>query len=219
VDFVAHQAQLVQARLRDNGGFNGDRVTDCALRTLNAANTDWLKSVFEKSDLNESNFSGIRMRETLFAHCQMRRLRLRESRLERVEMYFCDLNEIDAGHTGFRRAKIHACEAMNALFSGAQIAVTRFDETKLARARFDGALVLRTVFADARLGGPSLERADFSAARLIDVAMRGANLMGASFNGATLVGVDLTDAVLDGADFRGATAIGCHFPRGFALES
>src|SRR5437763_1165852 len=145
-----------------------------------------------------------------------RLLGLRGARLERVELYFCDLNEVDASEVSARRTKVHGSEAMNAVFSGAQLAVTRFEDTKLYRARFDQALLVRVVFLDSRMGGPSLEKADFSGARLVDVSLRAANLQGASFAGATLVGVDFTDAALEGADFRGAVAIGCRFPAGFS---
>jgi uncharacterized protein YjbI with pentapeptide repeats len=202
-------------RLKDQGGFNGDRIESCAMATVFASGSDWLKTVVEKSDLAEGNLAGTRIRETTFAHTGLRKARLRGSRLERVEMYFCDLNEIDAGQLSGRRLKIHGCEAMNAVFSGAQLAVVRFEDTKLYRARFDGALLVRAHFADARLGAASMEKVDFSGARLIDVSLRGANLMGASFARATLVGVDLRDAALTGADFSGSTAIGCHFPAGF----
>src|SRR2546421_11762891 len=153
-------------RLRDQGGFNGDRIADCALPTLYASGSDWLKVVVEKTDLSQSNLAGTRIRESMFAHCTLRKARLRGARLERVELYFCDLNELDAAMIGARRVKVHGCEAMNAVFSGAQLAVARFEDTKLYRARFDGALIVRTTFADARLGAASMEKADFSGARL-----------------------------------------------------
>ena len=202
-------------RLKDKGGFNGDRIDSCALKTVFASGSDWLRTVVEKSDLCEGNLAGTRIRETTFAHSGLRNARLRSARLERVEFYFCDLNEIDAGQLAGKRLKVHGCEAMNAVFSGAQLAVARFEDTKLYRARFDGALIVRTVFTDARLGAASMEKADFSGARLVDVSLRGANLMGASFARAMLVGVDLRDAALTGADFSGISAVGCHFPAGF----
>src|SRR5467141_3759398 len=197
VDFTAHQAPMALQRLKDQGGFNGDRIESCAMPTVFASGSDWLRTVIDKSDLAEGNLAGTRIRETTFAHTALRKARLRSARLERVELYFCDLNEIDAAQISARRLKIHGCEAMNAVFSGAQLAVARFEDTKLYRARFDGALIVRTVFSDARL---------------IDVSMRGANLMGASFARATLIGVDLRDAALTGADFSGATTIGCNLP-------
>src|SRR3954451_601757 len=212
VEFTAHQAEGALQRLKDEGGFSGDRIESCALRTLFAGGSDWLRTVVEKSDRSEGNLAGTRIRETTFAHTTLRKARLRGARLERVELYFCDLNELDAGQLAARRVKFHGCEAMNAVFSGAQIAVARFEDTKLYRARFDGALIVRTVFADARLGAAAMEKADFSGARLVDVSLRGANLMGASFARATLIGVDLRDAALTGADFSGATTIGCHLP-------
>src|SRR5467141_2177179 len=201
VDFTAHQAPMALQRLKDQGGFNGDRIESCAMPTVFASGSDWLRTVIDKSDLAEGNLAGTRIRETTFAHTALRKARLRSARLERVELYFCDLNEIDAAQISARRLKIHGCEAMNAVFSGAQLAVARFEDTKLSRARFD-----------ARLGAASMEKADFSDARLIDVSMRGANLIGASFARATLIGVDLRDAALTGADFSGATTIGCHLP-------
>ena len=137
-------------RLKDQGGFNGDRIESCAMPTVFASGSDWLRTVVEKSDLAEGNLAGTRIRETTFAHTALRKARLRGARLERVELYFCDLNELDAGQISARRVKIHGCEAMNAVFSGAQIAVARFEDTKLYRARFDGALIVRTAFADAR---------------------------------------------------------------------
>ena len=203
--------------LRDTGGFNGDRIESCAMPTVFASGSDWLKVVVEKSDLAQGNLGGTRIRETTFAHTGLRKARLRAARLERVEFYFCDLNELDAGQLVARRVKIHGCEAMNAVFSGAQLAVARFEDTKLYRARFDGATIVRSVFLDSRLGAASLEKADFSGARLVDVSLRGANLMGASFAGSFLVGVDLRDAALEGADFKDATAIGCQFPASFSL--
>jgi len=212
VDFTAHQTPMALQRLKDAGGFNGDRIDSCAMPTLFASGSDWLRTVVEKSDLAEGNLAGTRIRETTFAHTGLRKARFRGSRLERVDLYFCDLNEIDAARIVARRIKIHGCEAMNAVFSGAQIAVARFEDTKLYRARFDGSLIVRTIFADARLGAASMEKADFSGARLVDVSMRGANLMGATFARATLIGVDLRDAALTGADFSGATTIGCHLP-------
>jgi uncharacterized protein YjbI with pentapeptide repeats len=215
VDFTAHQAEVALQRLKDEGGFNGDRIESCAMRTVFASGSDWLRTVVEKSDLAEGNLAGTRIRETTFAHSALRKARLRGARLERGEFYFCDLNELDAGEMAARRIKIHGCEAMNAVFSGAQFSVARFEDTRLYRARFDGALLVRTLFTDARLGAASLEKADFSGARLIDVSLRGANLMGASFAGATLIGVDLRDAALDSTDFSAATTIGCHFPAGF----
>src|SRR6266581_2875960 len=216
VEFTAHQDQMALQRLRDQGGFNGDRIADCALATVYASGSDWLKVVVEKTDLSQSNLAGTRIREATFANTSLRKARLRGARMERVELYFCDLNEVDASEVSVRRAKVHGSEAMNAVFSGAQLAVTRFEDTKLYRARFDQALLVRVVFLDSRLGGASLEKADFSGARLVDVSLRAANLQGASFAGATLVGVDFTDAALDGADFRGAVAIGCRFPAGFS---
>ena len=216
VEFTAHQDQMALQRLRDQGGFNGDRIADCALATVYASGGDWLKVVVEKTDLSQSNLAGTRIREATFAHTALRKARLRGARLERVELYFCDLNEVDASEVSARRTKVHGSEAMNAVFSGAQLAVTRFEDTKLYRARFDQALLVRVVFLDSRMGGPSLEKADFSGARLVDVSLRAANLQGASFAGATLVGVDFTDAALEGADFRGAVAIGCRFPAGFS---
>src|SRR5207248_7655315 len=215
VEFSAHQGPMALQRLKDQGGFNGDRIESCAMPTVFASGSDWLKTVVEKSDLAEGNLAGTRIRETTFAHTALRKARLRGARFERVELYFCDLNEIDAGQLIGKRVKIHGCEAMNAVFSGAQLSVARFEDTKLYRARFDGALIVRTVFTDARLGAASMEKADFSDARLIDVSMRGANLMGASFARATLIGVDLRDAALTGADFTDATCIGCHLPAGF----
>src|SRR5256714_364669 len=216
VEFTAHQDQMALQRLRDQGGFNGDRIADCALSTVYASGSDWLKVVVEKTDLSQSNLAGTRIREAMFAHTSLRKARLRGARMERVELYFCDLNEMDASEISARRTKVHGSEAMNAVFSGAQLAVTRFEDTKLYRARFDQALLVRVVFLDSRLGGPSLEKADFSGARLVDVTLRAANLQGASFAGATLVGVDFTDAALEGADFRGAVAIGCRLPAGFS---
>ncbi|TMA26719.1 MAG: pentapeptide repeat-containing protein [Deltaproteobacteria bacterium] len=215
VEFMAHQAPMALQRLKDQGGFNGDRIESCAMPTVFASGSDWLKTVVEKSDLAEGNFASTRIRETTFAHTLLRKARLRAARMERVEIYFCDLNEIDAGQLSARRIKIHGCEAMNAVFSGAQIAVARFEDTKLYRARFDGALLVRVLFVDSRLGSASMEKADFSGARLVDVSLRGANLMGASFARATLVGVDLREAALESADFSGCSAIGCHFPAGF----
>src|SRR5216684_8982044 len=216
VEFTAHQDQMALQRLRDQGGFSGDRIADCALATVYASGSDWLKVVVEKTDLSQSNLAGTRIREATFANTSLRKARLRGARLERVELYFCDLNEVDASEVAARRAKVHGSEAMNAVFSGAQLAVTRFEDTKLYRARFDQALLVRVVFLDSRLGGASLEKADFGGARLVDVSLRSANLQGATFAGATLVGVDFTDAALDGADFRGAVAIGCRFPAGFS---
>src|SRR5438105_14885045 len=162
-------------RLRDHGGFNGDRIADCALATVYASGSDWLKVVVEKTDLSQSNLAGTRIREATFAHTSLRKARLRGARLERVELYFCDLNEMDAAQLSGRRLKMHGCEAMNAVFSGAQLSVVRFEDTKLYRAKFDGSLIVRTVFTDARLGAASMEKADFSSARLVDVSMRGAN--------------------------------------------
>ncbi len=215
MDFTAHQAPMALQHLRDNGGFNGDRIESCAMPTVFASGSDWLRTVVEKSDLAEGNLAGTRIRETTFAHTGLRKARLRGSRLERVELYFCDLNEVDAAQLSGRRIKVHGCEAMNAVFSGAQLAVARFEDTRLYRAKFDGALLLRTAFLDGRLGGASLEKADFSGARLVDVSLRGANLMNASFARATLIGVDLRDAALAGADFAGSAAVGCQFPAGF----
>src|SRR5712691_10715912 len=215
VEFTAHQDQMALQRLRDQGGFNGDRIADCALATVYASGSDWLKVVVEKTDLSQSNLAGTRIREATFAHTALRKARLRGARMERVELYFCDLNEIDAAQVAARRLKIHGCEAMNAVFSGAQLSVARFEDTKLYRARFDGALLMRAVFVDSRLGAASMEKADFTGARLVDVSLRGANLMGASFARATLIGVDLRDAALEGADFTGVSAIGCQFPAGF----
>jgi uncharacterized protein YjbI with pentapeptide repeats len=215
VEFTAHQDQLALQRLRDQGGFNGDRIADCALPTLYASGSDWLKVVVEKTDLSQSNLGGTRVRESMFAHTALRKARLRGARMERVELYFCDLNELDATDLWARRTKVHGSEAMNAVFTGAQLAVMRFEDTKLYRARFDQALLVRVAFLDSRLGGASLEKADFTGARLVDVSLRSANLIGASFTGATLIGVDFTDASLDGADFRDSAAIGCRFPPGF----
>ena len=215
MDFTSHQAPMALQRLKDEGGFNGDRIESCVMPTVFASGSDWLKTVVEKSDLAGGNLAQTRIRETTFGHSSLRKARLRGSRLERVEFYFCDLNELDAGQISGRRLKIHGSEAMNAVFSGAQIAVTRFEDTKLYRAKFDGALLVRTLFTDSRLGAASMEKTDFSGARLIDVSMRGANLMGASFAGATLVGVDFREATLTGADFTGASSIGCYFPAGF----
>ena len=215
VEFTAHQDQLAMQRLRDQGGFNEDRIADCALATLYASGSDWLKVVVEKTDLSQSNLAGTRIRESIFAHCTLRKARLRGARLERAELYFCDLNELDATELSARRTKIHGSEAMNAVFTGAQLAITRFEDTKLYRARFDQALLVRVAFLDSRLGGASLEKADFSGARMVDVSLRSANLMSATFARATLIGVDFTDASLDGADFRDAAAIGCRFPAGF----
>src|SRR3989440_13077178 len=135
-------------RLRDQGGFNGDRIADCALPTLYASGSDWLKVVVEKTDLSQSNLAGTRIRESMFAHCTLRKARLHGARMERVELYFCDLNELDAGQISARRLKIHGCEAMNAIFSGAQISVARFADTKVYRAQFDGALCMRWVMVD-----------------------------------------------------------------------
>src|SRR2546422_3255225 len=212
VDFTAHQEPMALQRLKDHGGFNGDRIESCAMPTVFASGSRWLRTVIEKSDLAEGNLAGTRIRETTFAHTALRKARLRAARLERVELYFCDLNEIDPAQLSGRRLKVHGCEAMNAVFSGASLSVARFEDTKLYRAKFDGALIVRTVFADARLGAASMEKADFSGAKLIDVSMRGANLMAASFARAMLIGVDLRDAALAGADFSGATTIGCRLP-------
>lgn len=217
MEFTQHQGPLALARLKDQGGFNGDRIADCALATVYASGTDWLKVVVEKSDLSQGNLAGARVRESTFANTSLRKARVRAARFERVEIYFSDLNELDACEISLKRVKLHGCEAMNAAFSKAQISVTRFEETKLSRARFDGAMIVRSVFLDARLGGASLERADFSNARLVDVSLRGANLLGATFKGALLIGVDFTEAVLEGADFTNASAIGCLFPAGFSL--
>src|SRR5438445_10898440 len=118
-------------RLRDQGGFSGDRIADCALATLYASGSDWLKVVVEKCDLQQSNLAGTRIRESTFANSALRKARLRAARMERVELYFCDLNELDGSELSARRVKIHGCEAMNAVFSGAQIAVTRVEDTKL----------------------------------------------------------------------------------------
>src|SRR5438045_628936 len=212
VDFTAHQAPMALQRLKDQGGFNGDRIESCAMPTVFASGSDWLRTVVEKSDLAEGNLAGTRIRETTFAHTALRKARLRGARLDRVELYFCALHEMEAAQLSGRRLKVHGCEAMNAVFSGAQLSVARFEDTKLYRAKFDGSLILRPIFTDARLGAASMEKADFSNARLIDVSMRGANLMGASFARATLIGVDLRDAALTGADFSGATTIRCYLP-------
>ena len=56
--------------LRDKGGFNGDRIESCAMPTVFASGSDWLKTVVEKSDLAEGNLAGTRIRETTFAHTQ-----------------------------------------------------------------------------------------------------------------------------------------------------
>src|SRR5256886_1109779 len=122
VDFTAHQAPMALQRLKDQGGFNGDRIESCAMPTVFASGSDWLRTVIDKSDLAEGNLAGTRIRETTFAHTALRKARLRSARLERVELYFCDLNEIDAAQINARRLKIHGCEAMNAVFSGAQLA-------------------------------------------------------------------------------------------------
>src|SRR5260370_31809809 len=97
VDFTSHQAPMALQRLKDQGGFNGDRIESCVMPTVFASGSDWLKTVVEKSDLAEGNLAGTRIRETTFPHTGLRKARLRGSRLERGEMYFCDLNEMDAG--------------------------------------------------------------------------------------------------------------------------
>jgi uncharacterized protein YjbI with pentapeptide repeats len=217
MEFGMHQDQMAQQRLQDEGGYNGDRIAECRLATLVAQGTDWLKAVVEKSDLAGANLSGARVRETLFTHTALRKARFVETRLERVEFYFDDLNEFDGTGLSAKRCKWHGCEAMNATFKGAQISVSRFEDSKLYRANFQGAILMRTAFLDGRAGGASLEKSDFSGARLVDVQLRSANLMGASFKNATLIGVDLTDAGLAGCDFTGASLIACLLPAGFSL--
>src|SRR5438128_11629512 len=145
VDFTAHQGPMALQRLKDQGGFNGDRIESCAMPTVFASGSDWLRTVVEKSDLAEGNLAGTRIRETTFAHTALRKARLPGARLERVELYFCELNEIAAAQLSGRRLKIHGCEAMNAIFSGASLSVARFEDTKLYRAKFDGSLILRTL--------------------------------------------------------------------------
>src|SRR5476649_421408 len=103
MEFSAHQAPAALQRLRDEGGFNGDRIESCAMPTMFASGSDWLKTVVEKSDLAEGNLAGTRIRETTFAHTGLRKARLRGARMERVELYFCDLNEIDAARSEERR--------------------------------------------------------------------------------------------------------------------
>src|SRR5256714_7323436 len=137
VEFTAHQDQMALQRLRDQGGFNGDRIADCALATVYASGGDWLKVVVEKTDLSQSNLAGTRIREATFAHTALRKARLRGARLERVELYFCDLNELDAGELLAPRIKIHGCEAMNAVFSGAPLSVARVEGTRLYPATVD----------------------------------------------------------------------------------
>jgi len=55
-------------RLKDQGGFNGDRIESCAMPTVFASGSDWLRTVIDKSDLAEGNLAGTRIRETTFAH-------------------------------------------------------------------------------------------------------------------------------------------------------
>src|SRR6266849_6352018 len=88
VDFSAHQGPMALQRLKDQGGFNGDRIESCAMPTVFASGSDWLKTVVEKSDLAEGNLAGTRIRETTFAHTGLRKARLRAARMERVELYF-----------------------------------------------------------------------------------------------------------------------------------
>src|SRR5207248_11617789 len=134
VDFTAHQAPMALQRLKDQGGFNGDRIESCAMPTVFASGSDWLRTVVEKSDLAEGNLAGTRIRETTFAHTALRKARLRGARLERVEFYFCDLNEVDAAQLSGRRLKVHGCEAMTAVFAGTQLAVARLADDMVYRA-------------------------------------------------------------------------------------
>ena len=78
-------------RLRDQGGFRDDRIADCALATLYASGSDWLKVVVEKTDLSQSNLAGTRIRESMFAHCSLRKARLQASTLCGGEMAGADM--------------------------------------------------------------------------------------------------------------------------------
>src|SRR5438552_18134217 len=114
MDFTAHQGPMALQHLRDKGGFNGDRIESCAIPTVFASGSDWLKTVVEKSDLAEGNLAGTRIRETTFAHTALRKARLRGARMERVELYVCDLNEIDAAQVAARRLKIPGWDGRSA---------------------------------------------------------------------------------------------------------
>ena len=43
VDFTAHQGPMALQRLKDQGGFNGDRIESCAMPTVFAGGSDWLR--------------------------------------------------------------------------------------------------------------------------------------------------------------------------------
>src|SRR5260370_8164506 len=91
VDFTSHQAPMALQRLKDQGGFNGDRIEACAMPTVFASGSDWLKTVVEKSDLAEGNLAGTRIRETTFPHTGLRKARLPRPRLHPAPLLFCPL--------------------------------------------------------------------------------------------------------------------------------
>jgi len=212
MEFTRHQDDLALARFRDARGFSSDRLSDVALKSLHGPGVSVGASVLERVDLSESDLSGAALDGSTFASTNLRAVKLPGSKAQRVELYFCELNEADFSGLVGRRLRVHGCQAMNVRFDRADLSVVRFEETPLIRASFTSSLLVRVVFADSRMGGTALDRANFSGAHLIDCSFRAANLRGANFRGALLAGCDFSEAMLDGASFRGATVVGGNLP-------
>ncbi len=214
MEFTRHQDDLALARFRDAGGFDGDRLTDVALKNLHGPRARIRDTVVERSDLAEANLEGSDLGSATFVSANLRSLKLGRSLAERVEIYYSELNEADLRGIYGRRIRVSGSQAMNLKLDESNLAVVRFEETPLIRASFQRALLTRVSFSDTRMGGTALDRASFHEARLFDCSFRGANLRGASFRGALLVGCDFGEALLEGASFRGATLVATALPPG-----
>jgi len=155
---------------------------------------------FDASDLRESDFAGVVVRDGKFDSSALR--------------------GSDFSRAGLAGGSFKSSDLADARFDGADLTDARMTTSELARASFEGAVLVRTDFSMSGLTGTR-----FAGSALTDVRFRMTDLRRTVFEGCSYTGVDFSycdmrglvfdgsafttvkfdRALLEGASFRGAT--------------
>jgi uncharacterized protein YjbI with pentapeptide repeats len=147
---------------------------------------------FDASNLKDSDFSGVSVRDGRFEASA-----LRGSNFANAEI---------AG------AKFKSSDVADVNFDGARLTDVNFTTSDLARTTFRRARLVRTDFSTSGLAGT-----DFADATLTDVAFRMTDLRRTVLDRCTFTGVDFSSSDLRGLNFDGATFTSVKFDKA-ALE-
>jgi len=161
---------------------------------------------FNASDLKESDFSGVAVRDGRFEASA-----LRGSNFSNAEIAGAKFKSSDLADVNFDGARL-----TDANFTTADLARATFRKSSMVRTDFSMSGLAATSFADATLTDVAFRKTDLRRTILDRCTFNGvdfstSDLRGLNFDGATFTSVKFDQAALEGITFRGAILRDCSF--------